>query len=96
MDTLDHWLWNCPISYRNSRLSREVAPQSGSIEPLVDWSAELETIAEEEAPALLAERLQKCREAETHGRFLVGCGKVIRDGTISLIRIYVVLYICAG
>jgi hypothetical protein len=51
-------------------------PQSGSTEPLIDWSAELETIAKAEAPALLAERLQKCHDAEMRGRFLVGCGKV--------------------
>jgi hypothetical protein len=51
-------------------------PQSGSTEPLIDWSAELETIAKAEAPELLAERLQKCHDAEMHGRSLVGCGKV--------------------
>ena len=44
--------------------------------PLTDWSAELETIAKAEAPALLAERLKKCHDAEMQGRFLVGCGKV--------------------
>ena len=51
-------------------------PQADLAAPLTDWSAELETIAKEEAPALLAERLQKCHDAEMQGRFLVGCGKV--------------------
>jgi len=44
--------------------------------PLIDWSAELDTVAKAEAPELLAERLQKCYDAEMHGRFLLGCGKV--------------------
>lgn len=55
---------------------REVAPQSGPTVPLIDWSGELDTVAKADAPELLAERLQKCHDAEMHGRFLVGCGKV--------------------
>lgn len=55
-------------------------PQSASTGPLTDWSAELETIAKAEAPELLAERLQKCHDAELHGRSLVGCGKVKTPG----------------
>jgi hypothetical protein len=50
--------------------------QSASTAPLIDWSGELDSVAKAEAPALLAERLQKCHDAELHGRFLVGCGKV--------------------
>jgi hypothetical protein len=49
--------------------------QSSSTAPLVDWSAELDTVAKVEVPELLAERLQKCHEAELHGRLLIGCGK---------------------
>lgn len=56
-------------------LQFDQAPQSDSTVPLTDWSAELETIAKAEAPELLAERLQKCHEAELHGRLLIGCGK---------------------
>ena len=55
---------------------REGAPQSGPTVPLIDWSGELDTVAKAEAPELLAERLQKCHDAEMHGRFLVGCRKV--------------------
>ena len=50
-------------------------PQSDLTAPLTDWAAELETIAKAEAPALLAERLKKCHDAEMQGRVLVGCGK---------------------
>lgn len=54
---------------------REGASQSGPAVPLIDWSGELDAVAKAEAPELLAERLQKCHDAEMHGRFLVGCGK---------------------
>lgn len=50
--------------------------QSDSTAPLIDWSGELERMAKAEAPALLAERLQKCHDAEMQGRFLAGCGKI--------------------
>jgi hypothetical protein len=51
-------------------------PQSDLAAPLTDWSAELDTVAKAEAPAVLAERLQKCHDAEMQGRFLIGCGKI--------------------
>ena len=51
-------------------------PQSDSTAPLIDWSGELDTVAKADAPALLAERLQKCHDAEMQGRFLIGCGKI--------------------
>ena len=51
-------------------------PQSDLTAPWTDWSAELDTVARAEAPALLAERLQKCHNAEMQGRFLIGCGKI--------------------
>lgn len=54
----------------------EQTPQSDSTVPLIDWSGELDSVAKAEAPELLAEKLQKCHEAEMRGRFLVGCAKV--------------------
>ena len=51
-------------------------PQSDLTAPWTDWSAELDTVARAEAPALLAEQLQKCHNAEMQGRFLIGCGKI--------------------
>jgi hypothetical protein len=50
-------------------------PQADLTAPLTDWSAELDSVAKAEAPGLLAERRQKCHEAEMRGEFLVGCGK---------------------
>jgi hypothetical protein len=50
-------------------------PQADLTAPLTDWSAELDTVAKADAPELLAERRQKCHEAEIHGELLVGCGK---------------------
>jgi hypothetical protein len=51
-------------------------PQPDSTGPLIDWSSELDTVAKAEASELLAERRQKCHDAEMHGELLAGCGKV--------------------
>jgi hypothetical protein len=50
--------------------------RAAAADALIDWSGELETIAKAAAPKLLAERLQKCHDAEMHGKILLGCGKV--------------------
>jgi hypothetical protein len=57
---------------------QRVAKSRRNLVPLSLWSTGRPNWkrAKEEAPALLAERLQKCHDAEMHGKFLVGCGKV--------------------